>query len=364
MATHRFIIIIYILMLTFLAGCWNPFSNPFSNPFDFGGGDDERPSAQPNRITEPTQKFSLAVGGVAPGRDELVLYDDYGNIRNFIGDPLVCTADDEDMIRLVVRPGYETVSEGSGVRIIALLPGVTAITCVIGDIDLDDIYEVTIPPQSLIQILVAEAATQLVDEAELDDDYEDDDVVSLTSSSPTGDAIGSVIRNRIEIINSEDDTSLFVADDSKYDEDPPASYYREVIFAANQFSPTNPEDPTYDILLDANDRDYLRGDELIAYDQAVITAAGVFNGDIADTTGWAFAFRSPTADEWELIGAAWNSGATELPEGVGFTDASFPALAPIQILIQPDVWTYDDGRPSFIFAREKESNEFAITNTP
>ena len=108
----------------------------------------------------------------------------------------------------------------------------------------------------------------------------------------------------------------------------------------------------------------MEGDWLIAYDQAVITAAGVFNGDIVDLTAGAFAFRSPTDAEWDLLAEALSDGADEIPDDSGFTDASFPALAPIQILVHPDVWTYDDGLPSFVFARERLDGYSAMTNNP
>lgn len=361
----RILIPLFIIALVSTQGC----NNPLSLDQLWGGGDDddssneERPSVQPSRVIEPTQKFSVATGGVAPGRDELVLYDEYGNIRHFVGDPLSCTASDEGIVKLEPRPDYETVSEGSGVRIVAQKPGVTAITCVIGDIALDEIYEVTIPPQPLIQILIAEAGLQLADEADLDENY-DDPVVKQTSASPTANAIASVIRNRIELINSDDDPSLFEADEAEYDGDPPVSYYDAVISADDQFSPSALTDPTHGIFVDAERRDNMYGDWTIAYDQAVIAAAGVFNGDIDDTTGVSFAFRSPTEDEWGLLSAEWNGANNTIPEGSGFTDESFPKLSPIQILIHPDVWTYDDGRPAFVFARTRGGSDTAITNTP
>jgi len=171
-----------------------------------------------------------------------------------------------------------------------------------------------------------------------------------------------VIRNRIALINDEDDPSLFGADEDDYDSDPIGSYYDVVIYAPDQFSPTGTDDPTYDTFIEAEDRDLLSGNWLIAYDQAVLTAGRVFNGDISDTTGNCFAFRSPTAAEWDLI--AGNLGADEIPEGSGFTDESFPSLDPIQIVILPDIWAYDGGMPSFVFAREREDGAAAITNSP
>jgi hypothetical protein len=116
--------------------------------------------------------------------------------------------------------------------------------------------------------------------------------------------------------------------------------------------------------MDAEQRKLMSGDELIAYDQAVLTAAGIFNGDTEDTTTGAFAFRSPTPEEWNSIAQAWTIHSYDLPSGAGWSDASFPAFAPIQILIHPDVWTYDDGRPSFVFARMRTSTDAAVSNAP
>ncbi|MBT3181588.1 MAG: hypothetical protein HN337_03650 [Deltaproteobacteria bacterium] len=358
----KFRLALCLAIMLILSGCKNPFS--FTNPFGGGGGgDDDRESVQPDRVTEPTQKFYLAIGGVAPGRDELIIYNSYGSIQTFPGNPLECEAADEDLVKLQPRPEYNTLSDGSGAQIVPLLPGVTAIRCWVGDVNLDYVYEVTIPPQSMIQILVAEAGLQIADEATLDDEY-DDDIVELTSESPTATALASVIRNRIELINDLDDPDLFNADEEEYDEDAPTSYYDAVIFANGQFSPTSPSDQTYDIFVKASLRKFMDDDYQIAYDQAVITAAQVFNGDKNDNTDGAFAFRSPTDDEWDILSSAWNEGASQIPENSGFTDEDFPSLDPIQILIQPDVWTYSDGRPAFVFARERLDGEFAIENTP
>lgn len=355
--------VIVIASLLFLAGCWNPFQNPFSGWF--GGGDDDntsRPSAQPSRVVEPTAKFAIAIGGVAPGRDELIIYDQYGNVRDFTGATLACKADDP-IVAMRPRPDYDTEADGSGVQIIAVDPGVTAVRCTADGVDLGSVYEVTVPPQSIIQILVAEAGAQLANEAKLDDSQEGD-VVAQGSTSPTGDALGAVILNRIEYINANDDPGLFGADEKDYDENTPASYYDAIILANGQFAPTSASDPTNEVFDDAQDRNFLASSWLVAYDQAVLTAAGIFNGDITDPTDGAFAFRSPTAEEWDLIGRALSDGEKEIPQGSGFTDASFPELAPIQILIMPGVWEYSGGRPSFVFARQRGENGDAIVNNP
>lgn len=350
-------IVVVFLLLFSIAGCSTLFRNPFG-----GGGDDDddTPDVIPNRVIEPTVSFALAVGGVAPGRDELVIYENENTVRNFSGKTLVCAADD-DIVLLRPRPGFETAAAGSGVQMVATAPGITAIRCTMDGTEMKEVYEVTIPPQSLIQILVAEAGAQLASEAKFEEGK--DDVVKLASVSPTGNALGSAIRNRIHLININEDPSLFGADPGDYNINPPASYYDGIIEAEGQFAPTDFKDPTHKTFENAQDRNFLEGDWLIAYDQAVLTAAGIFNGDLFDSTGGAFAFRSPNAQEWGAILAAWTSFSTTTPDASGFSDADFPAFAPLQILIHPDVQKSSDGRPAFVFAR-KRTNEFAVANTP
>ncbi len=355
-------LLILALCITFLSGCYNPFSN-FLDLFDGDGdGNDDR-NASPDRVIEATDQFALAIGGVASGRDELVIYNDAGDIRSFDGQTLVCTAED-NIVHIGTRPGYTTAAEGSGVLLTAIEPGVTAVHCTVDDAALSAVYEITIPPQSLIQILVAEGALPIAEEAELDEEYEDEDVVMLDSVSPTASALGAVIRNRIDRINMNDDPGLFNADEEDYDADAPASYYDAVIYAEDQFEPTDRENAAYEIFSDAQDRNFLEDDWRIAYDQAVITAAGIFNRDIADPTTGAFGFRSPTEGEWSVIQEGLWTHTLETPDGAGFSDASFPSLAPIQLLILPDAYTYEDGRPAFVYARKRTSSDFAVTNQP
>lgn len=360
MTMQRTRFIILITALTILCSC----KNPFSNPFDFGGGDDnDRPDVTPNRVITPAKKLAIAIGGVMPGRDELVIFDSStGNPRDFGSSRLDCLAD-SSIIRIGLRSGFSSQAEGSGVAITAIDPGVAAVRCTLDGVDMGDVYEVTVPPQSLIQILVAEAGAQIADEAKIDTSS-GTDVVALDSVSPTANAIGSVVRNRIEMINNRNDPALFAVDEKAYDAEAPASYYEAVIEAPDQFSPASKTDPNYEIYSDAQDRNFLDDASLIAYDQAVITAAGIFNGDIEDSAGGSFAFRSPTQDEWNSISQAFSASADEIPANSGFTDATFPDLAPIQLLIVPDVWKYTDGRPSFIFARQRPEGEHAISNAP
>ena len=338
--------------------------NPFSNPLDMFGGSSGRDSVQPSRVENATGKFYLAIGGVQNGLDELILKNDDGSTRIFTGDSLVCTSSDESVATVEPRSGYDTQAAGSGVRIVPIASGIAEITCKSGGEDLGDKYEVTIPPQSLIQILLAEGGMQISDEAnasELDDGTYS---VALDSTSATATALASVIRNRIEKINDENDPSLFgVTDTDSYDSNTPASYYDAVINASGQFSPVSSSDASHDMFEAANKRDYLTGDWLIAYDQAVITSAQIFNGDLDDNTGKSFAFASPTSDEWKSLSDA-NASGLAIPVDFVFTDDTFPSLAPIQILIHPDIWTYSDGRPAFIFARERGDSDAAITTTP
>lgn len=350
------------LILASLSGC----SKIFRNPFDFGGGgdDDGPPSAIPDRVIEPTSKYSLAIGGVAPGRDELVIYDADGSVRSFDGRTLEC-APDEEIVILRPRTGFDTAAAGSGVQMIATDPGVTAIRCTVDGESMAEVYEVTVPPQNLVQILVAEAGLQIKEEAVIDEDL-GEDTVALGSASPTANALGSVIRNRIGLINLDEDPLLFMADASTYNSSPPASYYDAVILAPAQFSPTDSADSSYRIFDRSQDRNFLTGDWIVAYDQAVLTAAGIFNGDIADTTGGAFAFRSPSPEEWTVIFNAWASLKYFIPDGAGYSELSFPAIGMVQILIHPDVWKYDDegDRPSFVFARSRTADDVAVSNVP
>ena len=80
-----------------------------------------------------------------------------------------------------------------------------------------------------------------------------------------------------------------------------------------------------------------------------------------DTTTGAFAFKSPTDDEWSKIGNAYTTHSEEIPSGAGYADSDFPTLTPIQILLLSNIWKYSDGKSSFIFARKRTSTDPAIT---
>lgn len=319
------------------------------NPFGIGGGGDDR-------VIEYTTKFSLAVGGVAPGRDELVFFDDNNQVRDLSEHQIECIAD-KDIVHFGPRPGNDTISAGSGVLIVPTEAGIATASCFIDGTPVTDKYKVIVSPQNLIQILISEAGTQLKDEATTDDD-----VVKLGSESVTGNAIAAVIRNRINLIKSNGEPELFSVDAAEFDANPSVSYYDAVITAPGQFSPTNPLDSGYEIFNLAEDRKFLEDDWHVAYDQAVLTAAGVYDEDTADPTGGAFAFLSPTAEQWLSISAALASGTPDMPVDSGVLDDNFPAFSPVQILIVGGIWAYEDGRPAFVFIRHRNADEAAVTN--
>ena len=320
--------------------------------------------AEESRVVEPTAKYHLATGGVAPGRNELVIYDDDGEIREFQEDELQCSAGryaGEDIISLAPRPDYDTVSSGSGVKITATGVGYVSVSCTQAGLPIGNPYEVIVPPQELIQIMLAEAGQQIVEESA----YNENNTVALDSTSPTARAIAYVVRNRVDLSQEYDNPEIFNADEDEFYQDVPSSYYLAIITAPNQFSPLNEDDPANETYNNAEDRNFLETDLWkIAYDQAVLTASAVFVGDVDDPTGESFGFRSPTADEWTALKEALDSEAEQLPEEGGITDSSFPLFSPLQVLIHPNVWTYPDGRPSFVFVRKRGAYEPAVTDVP
>lgn len=328
-----------------LSSCYSPWSLLFPDDDD-------------DREIEYTTKFSLAIGGVMPGRDELVIFDDFGYARDLSGTVFSCTPD-KDIVQIQPRPGNDTFADGSGVLLVPTREGVATVSCFVDGVATRDTYKVIVSPQNLIQILVAEAGGQLFDEGDKQDGR-----VKLTSESPTGDAVAAVIRNRTKLIEEEDNPSLFNANYDLFYEDPDASYYDAVIMAPGQFSPTSDLDINYLIFTAAEDRNFLDEDRHDAYDQAVLTAAGIFSEETKDPTNGAFAFRSPSAEEWVLIDDALKTEAAALPDGCGVRDSDYPALAPVQILILNSTWKYEDGRPAFIFVRKMPGVEPAVISLP
>lgn len=358
--TNLIITLILVAVLTTTTSCekmlW-PWSELWKD--DNKGGSSTESSSPTTPAIEATATYSIALGGVAPGRDELILTDDNGNLLD-LGTSRLRFESDTDVVGLLPRPDYNDFASGSGAQIVPQKVGFAVVTYYIDDVEQDDQLMVIVPPQSLIQMMVAEAGTQLADEAEIDSDSH----VKLSSTSPTANGIGSVTRNRVDLISEDLDHSLFGVNEAAWLAYPPSSYYDSVITAESggiyQYSPVDPSDPTHDIYTDAEARGFLDESHHRAYDQAVLSASYLFAEKTDDTTDGAFAFFSPTPDEWEVIEQVYANNMITIPAGCGFDDLDFPTFAPIQMLIHPDVWRYDDGRPAFIFIRSRDPLEYAV----
>lgn len=293
-------------------------------------------------------KLAVALGGSAPDHETISVDEPFTTLEFENNDP--------DLFDLEIQ--------GNTARILPRESGIGYVTPVV-DGQARDPIEVTIPPQRLIQILIGEARGELDREASTEP-AEDGERVTPGSVSVTGDAVAATIRNRIDTINEGGTPSLFLADPTDYGSDPPLSYYDAVIEASNgsvyQFSPVQPGDPSHAVYLDAEAREDVDEDLLIAYDQAALTASAIFNGDTKDPTGGAFAFYSPTPDQADLLREALESGAGELPPGCGTSDANFPALAPVQVLLLKDIAPSfgDPDVPSFVFVRPRADFEPAV----
>ncbi len=338
---YRFITCISLSSLL-LIGC------PFAGSSD---GDGDGDGGVVKREKDVSGKLAVALGGSDSGADEIVIDEDLTSLELENNDP--------DLFDLELRP--------KGARILPKKTGIGYVTPTVNGHERSPI-EITIPPQSLIQILLGEARGQLDREATTDED--DETRVKASSVSVTGDAVAAVIRNRIQLIESEDQPSLFVVDAQDFGEDPPQSFYDAVIEANNgtvyQFSPVDPDDPSFPVFQAAAERDSLEKANRLAYDQAVLTAAGIFTGDTEDPTGGAFAFYSPTVAQAQAIQDGLKSGATSLPAGCGTSDGNFPALAPVQILVLDEVAPsgISEDVPSFVFVRSRNPSEPAITDEP
>lgn len=329
---------------------------------DDDGTTDDTQTASTAPAVEPAKTYAIALGGVAPGRDELILTDASGALRSFGGQVLTFSAD-STVIGLLPRPNFASFGDGSGAQIVPQRAGEAAIRYQIDAVEQGELFGATVPPQELIQVLIGEARGQLKNEATIADG-----VVQLTSRSVTGDAVAAAIRNRVALIDTEKDPGLFAADPLTYYLEPPASSYTAVIEAAAdgiyQFSPVDPNDGSHETYAHAEARSFLDAKLQLAYDQAVLTAAAIFDGRTDDPTGGAFAFRSPTAEEWTCLKSAFDRRVSAIPAGCVPGDENFPALAPVQILLHPDVAKYADDRPTFIFYRKRPTGAVAITNTP
>jgi len=316
----------------------------------FGGSNEENDGGVTRREVDISGKIAVGLGGSAPGADEITIDEAFTTLTFENNDP--------DLFDLDVS--------GDTARVIPHDAGIGYVTPFVNGRARDPI-EVTIPPQRLIQILLGEARGELDREATTEAAGASQRV-KPGSVSVTGDAVAAVIRNRIDLINDGGAPSLFLADAGDYESNPPVSYYDAVIEATNgtvyQFSPVKPGDPSHAVYLDAEAREDVDPNLRVAYDQAVLTAAAVFNTDTEDPTGGAFAFYSPTAAQQEALNEALESRARELPAGCGTSDANFPAFAPVQVLILDDVApsVAGAGIVSFVFVRTRADFEPAVTN--
>jgi hypothetical protein len=329
-----------------------------------GLSDSEEDGEVTRRERDVSGQLAVSLGGVAPQQGEILIDEALTSLTFENNDP--------DLFDLEFRPGFSSFSAGKGARVIPRETGIGYVTPFVNGRGRDPI-EIVIPPQKLVQILLGEARGELDREATTEGTG-DEERVKPGSVSVTGEAVAAVIRNRIDLINEEGSPSLFLADAGDYGSDPPLSYYDAVIEASNgevfQFSPVKPGDPSHEIYLDAEAREDMDENLLIAYDQAVLTAAEAFSGDVfdleGDPTGGAFAFYSPTPTQSALLEDTLESGSKELPEGCGTSDANFPAFAPVQVLILREIApsVLGGGVPSFVFVRFRSNLEPAITDEP
>lgn len=350
-----------ILLILTLTGCGSitdyftkPFTSLFSNDDDDDGGA-TTPTVTDEPVVESTAKYALAMGGVAPGRDQLVIDPAPTQELTF--------STTSDIVGFLPLSGKTTFTEGSGAQIVPQKEGTTTVHYSEGGVENSTVYSVVIPPQSLIQILIGEARGQIADDVTLSND-----AVALTSRSTTAEAIAWVVRNRVALIDSKNNPSLFKADATAYASGGDAAKYNAVISAISdgvyQFSPVDPSDDSHDEYQNAEARSFLDKSLYAAYDQSVLSAAFVFNGTLSDPTNGAFGFRTPTVDEGLCLDLAAQSSSPTLLASCDDPDARFPTLAPIQVLILPGVPRLSDGRPAFIFYRARTITEPAVTTTP
>ncbi len=311
---------------------------------------DAIPSASPLQF-DFDEKMKLALGGTLPGWDEVVI--------NHIGptDAVLLEMIPREVISADV---VDATNESLTFKIHPQLAGIAQIRYRVNGVLQDKTIKVIIPPQEMIQVLMGEARSIIPQETTLDSEGR----VDRTSTSFTAQALLSVARNRIKLIEDNDDPSLFVVDTQAFTNADLAERYRLVIQAnANgiyQFSPADPEDPSFDAYTQAAQRPGLEGTRLNVYDQALLSAADIFDESLADNTQESFGFYSPTQSEYENLLSGLNS--TELPEDVGRSDDIFPALAPIQILILNEIspQTFDANLPSFVFVKSRSPSENAV----
>lgn len=331
------------------------FTKPFTSLFDSDDSSTETPTVTEQAVVEASAKFALAMGGVAPGRDELLI------------DPAPTAelkfSTTETIIGFLPRSGKTTFTEGAGAQLIPQKEGRTTIHYTLGGVEATDTFAVTIPPQSLIQILIGEARGQIAKEVTLASE-----AVALTSRSVTAEAIASVVRNRVQLIDAHSNPALFEVDPVNYALGGEAGKVNAVIEAVQdgvyQFSPVDPNDPSHDEYSNAAARSFLDKTLHAAYDQSVLSAAHIIDGSVTDPTTGAFGFRTPTVDEGLCLDLAASTPSPVLPTSCDDPDARFPAFIPVQILIHPKIPRLSDGRPAFIFYRARTISEPAATATP
>lgn len=349
------VLLILILLGLVTSGCG----------FDFGNSTSDNtsgsivPSTDP--IIEGVNKYFVALGGVASGRDQLVFTAEDGSLRDFSGSVLQFEIAKPTVFGLLTRVGFADFAAGSGATIVPQKAGSSLVSYTVDNIPQDAQIGVVVPPQELVQILLGEARGQIAQEVTIDSDGH----VTLQSRSPTAEALAAVIRNRVSMIAETGEASLFAADSTRFFSDSPASGYGAVIEASKlgiyfQFEPIRPSDPNRTIYDNASSRNFLDSGDLLAYDQSVLTAGGIFDGSIVDPTDGAFGFRTPSAQQAACLEDAAARALPDIPSNCGPGDEMFPALAPLQIVIFSEVAKLSSGRPAFVFYRSRESSEPAV----
>ncbi len=345
-----------VLLLLTTASCANMI-DPFGlrNLFDDDDSEESATEGETAAAVAPAKTYAVALGGVAEGRDELVIYDETGAVTD-LGGKTVVFSTDNDNIQLEFHDG--------GAKIVPLKVGTTIVSYTVDDVVSDDKYKIVVPPQSLVQILMGEARGQIVSEAQVEAG-----LVSLDSVSPTANAVAAVVRNRVLLLESGYPASLFVVNAADWNTNPPESHWDATVIAESygtyQFTPVDPLALSNEIFLDSVKRENLYSEEdLVAYDQAVLAAAQIFDNETADPTGGAFAFRTPTEWQADCLTTTMTLKLIILPSECGPGDEDYPAFAPVQVLIHPSVAYLTETRPSFVFIRNRSLTDPAVTNAP
>ena len=311
---------------------------------------DAIPAASPLQFNFD-EKIKLALGGTLAGWDELLI------------DNLQPT----DSVTLVFEPEgiasgtiLDSTANSITFKITPEKAGITQLKYQINGVLQGKSIKVVIPPQEMIQVLMGEARSIIPQEITKDSEGR----VDRNSKSFTAQALFSVIRNRIKIIEEQNQPSLFVVDENDFTNADLAERYRLIIEAHRngiyQFSPLDPEDPSYAAYTASAQRSGLSASRTLVYDQALLTAADIFDETLADNTYKSFGYYSPTRSEYDHLLTGLNS--TTLPDNIGRSDDTFPALAPIQILILNEIspQTFDDTLPSFVFVKSRTAEENSV----